>query len=135
MIFPACKTATCRKVPDLSRACATVFTDADRRSLTDRTAMLHLKPDSAPPLSTRDCVKTSTAARIQLASRPQRFEQWRNWRYRLDRWREARRHLCLRRLLIRVSVSKQPRFAPCWTDDGETDRELLTAPIGTVRWG
>jgi hypothetical protein len=51
----------------LSRACATVFTDAYIRSLTGRTAMLHLKPDSAPRLSTGDCVKTSTAGLKQVS--------------------------------------------------------------------
>jgi hypothetical protein len=45
----------------LSRACATVFTDAYIRSLADQTALLHLRPNSAPRLSTRNCVQPSVA--------------------------------------------------------------------------
>ena len=43
----------------LSHACATVFTDAYIRSLVDQTALLHLRPNSAPRLSTRNCVQPS----------------------------------------------------------------------------
>jgi hypothetical protein len=45
----------------LSRACATVFTDAYIRSLSDQTALLHLLPNSAPRLSTRNCVQPPAA--------------------------------------------------------------------------
>ena len=40
----------------LSRACATVFTDAYVRGVTERTSMLHLLPNAPSPLSTKDCV-------------------------------------------------------------------------------
>jgi hypothetical protein len=40
----------------LSRACATVFTDAYTRALAQRTLLLHLRPDAPPALSTHDCV-------------------------------------------------------------------------------
>lgn len=45
----------------LSRACATVFTDAYIRSLADQRALLHLRTNLAPPLSTRNCVQPSVA--------------------------------------------------------------------------
>jgi hypothetical protein len=43
----------------LSRACATVFTDAYLRELAGKTPLLHLRPDAPPALSTRDCVRRS----------------------------------------------------------------------------
>jgi hypothetical protein len=46
----------------LSRACATVFTDAYIRSLAGKTALLHVQPDSAPRLSTADCVQARAAS-------------------------------------------------------------------------
>jgi hypothetical protein len=45
----------------LSHACATVFTDAYIRVVTQDTPLLHLRPDAPPPLSTHDCVSSTTA--------------------------------------------------------------------------
>jgi hypothetical protein len=45
----------------LSRACATVFTDAYLRSLAGKTPLLHLQPGAPPALSTTDCVQPSEA--------------------------------------------------------------------------
>jgi hypothetical protein len=41
----------------LSRACATVFTDAYLRDLAEKTYLLQLQPSAPPALSTRDCVR------------------------------------------------------------------------------
>ena len=43
----------------LTHACATVFTDAFIRQVTQKTRLLHLQPNAPPPLSTRDCVPPS----------------------------------------------------------------------------
>jgi hypothetical protein len=59
--LPAAQNLTLPESSHLSRACATVFTDAYIRSLADQTALLHLKPNSAPPLSTRNCVQAHAA--------------------------------------------------------------------------
>jgi hypothetical protein len=46
----------------LSHACATVYTDAYIRSVAQRTALLHLKADATPALSTADCVPPAVAS-------------------------------------------------------------------------
>jgi hypothetical protein len=51
------------KLPEnshLTRACATVFTDAYIRSLAGKTALLQLRSNVAPPLSARNCTQAST---------------------------------------------------------------------------
>jgi hypothetical protein len=50
----------------LTRACATVFTDAYVRNLAAQSPRLKLRPDAPPPLSRSDCVPASTP---QIASR------------------------------------------------------------------
>lgn len=45
----------------LSRACATVFTDAYLRNLIGKTPLLHLRPDAPTALSTRNCVQPTGA--------------------------------------------------------------------------
>jgi hypothetical protein len=57
--LPAVQNLTLPESSHLSRACATVFTDAYIRSLADQTALLHLRPNLAPRLSTRNCVQPS----------------------------------------------------------------------------
>ena len=47
----------------LSRKCATVFTDAYVRRLTQLTPRLKLRPDAPPPLSRADCVPQQVASR------------------------------------------------------------------------
>ncbi|MEP6982574.1 MAG: hypothetical protein ABI853_02900 [Sphingomicrobium sp.] len=47
----------------LSRKCATVFTDAYVRRLTQLTPRLKLRPDAPPPLSRADCVPPTVASR------------------------------------------------------------------------
>ncbi|MEA3078688.1 MAG: hypothetical protein QOF05_96 [Sphingomonadales bacterium] len=47
----------------LTRACATVFTDAYVRRLTQLTPRLKLRPDAPPPLSRADCVPPTVASR------------------------------------------------------------------------
>jgi hypothetical protein len=59
--LPAAQNLNLPESSHLSRACATVFTDAYIRSVADQTALLHLKPNSALRLSTRNCVQASTA--------------------------------------------------------------------------
>jgi hypothetical protein len=59
--LPAVQNLNLPESSHLSRACATVFIDAYIRSLADQTALLHLKPNSAPRLSTRNCVQSSVA--------------------------------------------------------------------------
>jgi hypothetical protein len=54
--LPAAQNLTLPEESHLSRACATVFTDAYTRALAHRTLLLHLKPDAPPALSTPDCV-------------------------------------------------------------------------------
>ena len=46
----------------LSHACATVYTDAYIRSVVQSTALLHLKPDAPPALTTADCVQPAVAS-------------------------------------------------------------------------
>jgi hypothetical protein len=41
----------------LSKACATVFTDAYVRSLAELSPRLVLRPDAPPPLTTKDCAE------------------------------------------------------------------------------
>jgi hypothetical protein len=59
--LPAAQNLILPESSHLSRACATVFTDAYIRSLPDQTALLHLIPNSAPRLSTRNCVQPFAA--------------------------------------------------------------------------
>jgi hypothetical protein len=54
--LPAAQNLTLPEESHLSRACATIFTDAYTRALAHRTPLLHLKPDAPPALSTQDCV-------------------------------------------------------------------------------
>jgi hypothetical protein len=60
--LPAAKNLTLPESSHLTRACATVFTDAYIRSLADRTPLLHLKPNGPPALSTQNCVQPSVAS-------------------------------------------------------------------------
>jgi hypothetical protein len=46
----------------LSRKCATVFTDAYVRRLTELTPRLKLRADAPPPLGRADCVSQTIAA-------------------------------------------------------------------------
>ena len=55
--LPAAQNLNLPESSHLSRACATVFTDAYIRSLADQTALLHLRTNLAPRLSTRNCVQ------------------------------------------------------------------------------
>jgi hypothetical protein len=59
--LPAAQNLNLPESSHLSRACATVFTDAYVRSLADQTALLHLTANLAPPLSTRNCAQPSVA--------------------------------------------------------------------------
>jgi hypothetical protein len=59
--LPAAQNLTLPENSHLSRACATVFTDAYTRALAQRTRLLSLKPDAPPALSTQDCVQPSVA--------------------------------------------------------------------------
>jgi hypothetical protein len=43
----------------VTRACATVFTDAYLRNLAGKTPLLQLQPDAPPALSTSNCVQPS----------------------------------------------------------------------------
>src|SRR5258708_3283924 len=56
------------------------------------------------------------------------FEQWRDRSCSLDRWQKAWHYLRFCRLLVRIAVSEQARFAPGWTDYGEADRESHDCP-------
>jgi hypothetical protein len=60
--LPAVENLTLPESSHLTRACATVFTDAYIRSLADRTPLLHLKPNAPPALSTQNCVQPSVAS-------------------------------------------------------------------------
>jgi hypothetical protein len=51
----------------LSHACATVFTDAYIRSVTQLTPLLSLKPNAPPGLSTRDCIPSAVLGSNQNA--------------------------------------------------------------------
>jgi hypothetical protein len=57
--LPSVQNLTLPESSHLSRACATVFTDAYLRELAGNTPLLHLRPDAPPALSTRDCVRPS----------------------------------------------------------------------------
>jgi hypothetical protein len=58
--LPAAQNLTIPESSHLSRACATVFTDAYLRSLVGKTPLLHLQPSAPPALSTRNCVEPSS---------------------------------------------------------------------------
>jgi hypothetical protein len=60
--LPDAQNLTLPEESHLSRACATVFTDAYTRALAHRTLLLHLKPDAPPALSTQDCVQPAVAS-------------------------------------------------------------------------
>jgi hypothetical protein len=60
--LPAVQNLTLPENSHLTRACATVFTDAYIRGLADQTALLRLKPNAAPRLSTRNCVQAPAAS-------------------------------------------------------------------------
>jgi len=60
--LPAVQNLTLPEESHLSRACATVFTDAYTRALAHRTPLLSLKPDAPLALSTQDCVQPSAAS-------------------------------------------------------------------------
>jgi hypothetical protein len=55
--LPTVQNLTLPEGSHLSRACATVFTDAYLRDLAGKTPLLHLQPGAPPALSTRDCVQ------------------------------------------------------------------------------
>lgn len=55
--LPAAQNLTLPEHSHLSRACATVFTDAYLRNLAGKTSLLHLQPGAPPALSTRNCVR------------------------------------------------------------------------------
>jgi hypothetical protein len=57
--LPSVQNLTLPEGSHLSRACASVFTDAYLRGLAGKTALLQLQPDAPPALSTRDCVRPS----------------------------------------------------------------------------
>jgi hypothetical protein len=59
--LPAAQNLTLPEESHLSRACATVYTDAYTRALAHRTLLLRLKPDAPAALSTQDCVQLSVA--------------------------------------------------------------------------
>jgi hypothetical protein len=59
--LPAAQNLTLPEESHLSRACATVFTDAYIRALAHRTLLLRLKHDAPPALSTQDCVHPTVA--------------------------------------------------------------------------
>jgi hypothetical protein len=57
--LPAVQNLTMPESSHLTHACATVFTDAYIRRVTQETPLLQLKPDLPPALSTHDCVQPS----------------------------------------------------------------------------
>jgi hypothetical protein len=59
--LPAAQNLILPESSHLTRACATVFTDAYIRSLAGQTPLLHLKPNLAPGLSARNCAQGSIA--------------------------------------------------------------------------
>jgi hypothetical protein len=59
--LPAAQNLTMPEGGHLSRACATVFTDAYLRNLAGKTPLLHLQPGAPPALSTRNCVQPSAS--------------------------------------------------------------------------
>jgi hypothetical protein len=64
--LPAAQNLTLPESSHLSRACATVFTDAYIRSLTNQTALLHFDPKSAPRLYAQNCVQPPVASPNQV---------------------------------------------------------------------
>jgi hypothetical protein len=54
--LPEVQNVTLPEGSHLSRACATVFTDAYLRNLAGKTPLLHLQSGAPPALSTRNCV-------------------------------------------------------------------------------
>ncbi len=60
--LPAAQNLTLPEGSHLTRACATVFTDAYIRAITERTPLLHLQPNPPAPLSTRDCTQPAIAS-------------------------------------------------------------------------
>ena len=54
--LPAAQKLNLPESSHLSRACATVFTDAYIRNLADQTTLLHITPNSVPRLSARGCM-------------------------------------------------------------------------------
>jgi hypothetical protein len=60
--LPAAQNLTLPEGSHLTRACATVFTDAYIRSVAQQTLLLHLKPNLPPALSTHDCVQPSVTS-------------------------------------------------------------------------
>jgi hypothetical protein len=59
--LPAAQNLTLPEASHLSRACATVFTDAYLRNLAGKTPLLHLQADAPAALSTGNCVRPSLA--------------------------------------------------------------------------
>jgi hypothetical protein len=59
--LPAVQNLTLPEGSHLSRACATVFTDAYLRDLAEKTPLLHLQPGAPPALSTSNCARPSLA--------------------------------------------------------------------------
>ena len=59
--LPAVQNLTLPEGSHLSRACATVFTDAYLRDVAGKTLLLHLQPGAPPALATRNCVRPSVA--------------------------------------------------------------------------
>jgi hypothetical protein len=57
--LPAVQNLTLPEGSHLSRACATVFTDAYLRNLAGKTPLLRLQPGAPSALATRDCVRPS----------------------------------------------------------------------------
>ena len=60
---PQTRGLTLPELSHLSASCATVFTDAYVRRLTQLTPRLKLRRDAPPPLTRADCVKPSQAPR------------------------------------------------------------------------
>ena len=58
--LPAAQNLTLPESGHLTRACATVFTDAYLRNLVGKTPLLHLQSGAPPALSTSNCVKPPT---------------------------------------------------------------------------
>jgi hypothetical protein len=59
--LPAVQNLTLPEASHLSRACATVFTDAYLRNLAGKTPLLHLQPGAPEALSTGNCVRPPLA--------------------------------------------------------------------------
>ncbi|MBV8631780.1 MAG: hypothetical protein JOZ83_12695 [Silvibacterium sp.] len=59
--LPAVQNLNLPEASHLSRACATVFTDAYLRDLAGKTPLLHLQPGAPSALATRNCTQPSVA--------------------------------------------------------------------------